>query len=99
MTTHKTHSEKHDPSPYESRICKLIGWLADQRKHDESIGFILLSLSRKDGIYDICNLLATLEANTLITINESGELFTGSACSSDSDSVEDKPAFQRETRS
>ncbi len=73
----KSHPENPDLSPYDARICKLTGWLAEQRKHDESIGFILLSLSRKDAIYDICNLLATLEANTLITINESGELFTG----------------------
>lgn len=99
MTTHKTHPEEHDPSPYESRIFQIMQWLTEQRKHDKSIGFILLTLSRKDTIYDICNLLATLEANTLIKINESGKLFTDAAYSSDSDSVEDKPGFQRDTRS
>jgi len=81
----RTHPEKHDPSPYESRICRIIQWLPEQCEHDGSIGFILLALSRENAIHDACNLLATLEANTLITINESGELFTGGAS-----------AFQRE---
>jgi len=75
----RTHPAKHDRSPYESRICQIIQWLPEQREHDGSIGFILLALRRKNAIHDICALLATLEANTLITINESGELFTGGA--------------------
>jgi len=76
MPTHKHPPEKHDPSPYESRICQVVQWLAEQNKHDKSIDSILLQLSCKSAIYDTCNLLATLEANTLITLNESGELFT-----------------------
>jgi len=75
----RTHPKEIDPSPYESRIFQLMSWLPKQCEHDGSIGFILLALSRENAIHDICNLLATLEANTLITINESGELFTGNS--------------------
>jgi len=75
----RKRGEKHDPSPYESRIFQLMSWLPERRGLDERVGFVLLRLSRANMIYETLDLLATLEANTLITINESGELSTGEA--------------------
>lgn len=66
----RTHPEKHDPSPYESRIFQLMSWLPERRDRDERVGFALLKLSRANVIYETLDLLATLEANGLIRFED-----------------------------
>jgi len=52
-----------------------MSWLPERSDRDERVGFVLLRLSRANAIYETLDLLVTLEASALTTVNDDGKLF------------------------